>query len=57
MITCVIDYVIDPSETEAFERFAKRWMELVQKSGGVHPGYFLPAEGARAVQPSESRAL
>lgn len=46
MITCVVDYVIDPSKIEAFERFAERWMELVRKSGGVHHGYFLPAEGA-----------
>ena len=46
MITCVVDYVIDPSKLEAFERFARRWMELVERSGGVHHGYFLPAEGA-----------
>jgi len=46
MITCVVDYVIDPSKIEAFERFAKRWIELVNKHGGVHHGYFLPGEGA-----------
>ena len=46
MITCVVDYVIDPSKIEAFERFARRWMVLVSKHGGVHHGYFLPAEGA-----------
>ena len=46
MITCVVSYVIDPSKTEAFERFARRWMQLVVKSGGLHHGYFLPAEGA-----------
>ena len=46
MITCVVDYVIDPAEIEAFERFARRWMELVTKHGGVHHGYFLPAEGS-----------
>lgn len=46
MITCVVDYVIDPSKIEAFERFSRRWMELVTKHGGVHHGYFLPAEGA-----------
>jgi hypothetical protein len=46
VITCVVDYVIDPAETDAFERFAGRWMELVNQHGGTHHGYFLPAEGA-----------
>ena len=46
MITCVVDYVIDPAGIEAFERFARRWMELVNQHGGTHHGYFLPAEGA-----------
>jgi hypothetical protein len=38
MITCVVEYVIDPAKIEAFERFGRRWIELVD--------YFLPAEGA-----------
>lgn len=46
VITCVVQYVIDPRQTEAFERFARRWMELVERHGGTHHGYFLPAEGA-----------
>jgi hypothetical protein len=46
MITCVVSYVIDPAKTEAFERFGRRWMSLVNQHGGVHHGYFLPAEGA-----------
>ena len=46
MITCVVEYVIDPAKTDAFERFARRWMELVDRHGGRHHGYFLPAEGA-----------
>jgi hypothetical protein len=46
MITCVVDYVIDPSKIEAFEKFATRWMELVDKHGGTHHGYFLPSEGS-----------
>ena len=46
MITCVVDYVIDPAQIAAFERFAARWMELVARNGGVHHGYFLPSEGA-----------
>jgi len=46
MITCVVDYVIDPSKTDAFVRFAEAWMVLVQRHGGVHHGYFLPSEGS-----------
>ena len=46
MITCVVHDVIDPAETADFERFASRGMDLVQRHGGVHHGYFLPAEGA-----------
>jgi hypothetical protein len=46
MITCVVHYTIEPAELDAFERFARRWMELVDQHGGTHHGYFLPAEGA-----------
>ncbi|WP_329070621.1 NIPSNAP family protein [Amycolatopsis sp. NBC_01480] len=53
MITCVVDYVIDPAKIADFERFAAEWMRLVDREGGVHHGYFLPAEGAS----DEARAL
>ena len=46
MITCVVDYTIDPAEIASFEAFARRWIELVYQHGGTHHGYFLPAEGA-----------
>jgi hypothetical protein len=46
MISCVVDYVIDPAKIEAFERFGRRWIELVERHGGEHHGYFLPSEGA-----------
>jgi hypothetical protein len=46
MITCVVDYVIDPKKIDAFERFAKRWIDVVNRYGGQHHGYFLPSEGA-----------
>lgn len=39
-------YEIDPDQIEAFERFARRWIELVNQHGGTHHGYFLPDEGA-----------
>jgi NIPSNAP len=46
MITCHVRYEIDPVQIVAFERFAVRWMELVDRHGGTHHGYFLPSEGA-----------
>jgi len=46
VITCHVRYEIDPSRIEAFERFARKWMELVERHGGTHHGYFLPSEGA-----------
>lgn len=46
VITCVVDYTIDPARIEAFEEFAKAWIALVRRHGGQHHGYFLPAEGA-----------
>lgn len=42
----MVEYVIDPTRIEAFERFGRRWMELVDQHGGTHHGYFLPSEGA-----------
>lgn len=46
MITCYLNYVIDPYKLEEFEYYAKFWIPLVNKFGGVHHGYFLPSEGA-----------
>lgn len=46
MITCVVDYTIEPRQIEAFERFARAWIRLVNEHGGQHHGYFLPSEGA-----------
>jgi hypothetical protein len=49
MITCHVTYQIDPGQLEAFERFGRRWIALVERSGGRHHGYFLPSEGASDV--------
>jgi hypothetical protein len=46
MVTCHLRYEIDAREIEAFERFARAWMALVERHGGTHHGYFLPSEGA-----------
>jgi hypothetical protein len=46
VITRVLHYVIASDKIPEFERFAQEWMRLVNKHGGEHHGYFLPAEGA-----------
>ena len=46
MITCVLDYVIVPDKIAEFEKFGRRWIDLVEQHGGQHHGYFLPSEGA-----------
>jgi hypothetical protein len=46
MITCVVEYTIDATRIDAFERFGRAWIALVDRHGGQHHGYFLPSEGA-----------
>jgi hypothetical protein len=52
MITCVVEYVIDSAKIDAFERFGRRWIQLVDSHGGTHHGYLLPAEGASDKAPA-----
>lgn len=49
MITCHVRYIIDPKKIAEFERYARMWIPLVEKFGGTHHGYFLPAEGANNI--------
>jgi hypothetical protein len=49
MITCHVRYVIDPNLISEFEAYAKMWIPLVERFGGKHHGYFLPAEGANNI--------
>ena len=46
MITCYLNYTIDPYKLKEFEHYAKLWIPLVNGFGGQHHGYFLPSEGA-----------
>ena len=46
MITCYLNYKIDPYKLKEFAIYAKKWIPLVNKFGGTHHGYFLPHEGA-----------
>jgi hypothetical protein len=46
MMTCHVRYVIDAAKIAEFEHYAKLWIPLVKKFGGLHHGYLLPSEGA-----------
>lgn len=46
MITCFLQYEIDPNKVAEFKAYAETWIALVEKFGGVHHGYLLPHEGA-----------
>lgn len=46
MITCFLKYEIDAAQIETFERYSRLWITLVERFGGKHHGYLMPAEGA-----------
>ena len=48
-ITVFIRYQLDPFRRDAFEAYAKRWLEIIPRCGGDLVGYFLPHEGTNNV--------
>lgn len=46
MITCVIQYTLDPHQAADFEKYAAAWPPVIERCGGRLQGYFLPKEGA-----------
>src|SRR4051812_4439202 len=44
MLTCLIRYEIDIDKQAEFEQYARSWIGLIEKYGGRHHGYFLPAQ-------------
>ena len=45
-ITCIIRYVIDPIQRDAFEGYARSLAPIVRRCGGDVVGFFIPDEGA-----------
>lgn len=43
-VTCEIRYRVDQSRLVEFSAYAKIWIELIERHGGTHHGYFLPRE-------------
>ena len=48
-ITVFIRYRLDPFQREAFEDYAKRWLEIIPRCGGSDVGYWMPHEGTNVV--------
>jgi hypothetical protein len=48
-LTVFIRYQIDPFKREAFEAYARRWLELIPKCGGELVGYWMPHEGTNNI--------
>ena len=46
MITCVIQYTLDPHAIEDFGKYATTWPPIIARCGGERYGYYLPKEGA-----------
>jgi hypothetical protein len=42
MITCSMQYLINPSRLDEFEHYGRLWMALVRKYNGTHHGFFVP---------------
>jgi hypothetical protein len=48
-VTVFIRYQIDPFKRDAFEAYAKRWLDIIPKCGGDVVGYFMPHEGTNNI--------
>jgi hypothetical protein len=46
VITCCIEYTLDPRKLDAFEQYAARWPPIIERCGGALVGYFIPKQGA-----------
>jgi len=48
-ITVFIRYRLDPFQHNAFESYARRWLEIIPRCGGELVGYWMPHEGTNDV--------
>ena len=48
-LTVFIRYQIDPYQRDAFEAYAKRWLEIIPACGGDLVGYWMPHEGTNNI--------
>lgn len=48
-VTVFIRYRIDPFQRDAFEGYARRWLDIIPKCGGWVDGYWMPHEGTNDI--------
>jgi NIPSNAP protein len=48
-ITVFIRYQLDPFKRDAFEAYARRWLEIIPRCGGDLVGYWMPHEGTNNI--------
>ncbi|WP_299283342.1 NIPSNAP family protein [uncultured Tateyamaria sp.] len=46
MLTCIIQYDIDPTKRAAFETYGQNWATAIPRCGADLVGYFAPHEGS-----------
>ena len=46
MLTCIIQYRIDPTKRAHFEEYAQRWGQAIPRCGADLIGYYAPHEGS-----------
>ena len=46
MLTCIIQYQIDPTKHEQFSEYAKNWGQAIPRCGAELVGYYAPHEGS-----------
>ncbi|KIC38693.1 NIPSNAP domain-containing protein [Ruegeria sp. ANG-R] len=46
MLTCIIQYQIDPTKKEQFQTYARNWGQAIPRCGADLIGYFAPHEGS-----------
>ena len=46
MLTCIIQYQIDPTKKAQFEQYARNWGQAIPRCGADLIGYYSPREGS-----------
>ena len=46
MLTCIIEYHIDPVKRAQFEAYARNWGQAIPRCGADLVGYYAPHEGS-----------
>lgn len=43
-LVCEVRYELDPERLQEFADYARTWVRLIRRHGGVHHGFFMPRE-------------